>query len=58
METFGISPSKEVGIIKTNIREAILEGTLQNDLEHGVLFMFEEGKKLGLIPLNMPIEKL
>ena len=48
METFGIGPSKEVGVIKVAIREAILENTLQNTLEAGIPFMIAEGQKLGL----------
>ena len=31
METFGIPPSKEIGIIKEEIKEAILEGKIKND---------------------------
>ena len=48
MQTFGISPSKEVGLIKTAIREAILEGDIQNNREEALALMLEEGKKLGL----------
>ncbi len=48
MNTFGISPSKEVGLIKTAIREAILEGEIKNDREEALALMKEEGRKLGL----------
>ncbi len=51
METFGIGPSKEVGIIKTALREAILENTLQNNIEEGMPFLIAEGKKLGLVAI-------
>ncbi len=50
METFGIPPSKEVGIIKMAIREAILDGIIHNDREEAFKLMLEEGKKLGLTP--------
>ena len=52
MQTFGLPPSAEVGTIKTAIREAILEGLITNDLEQGLAFMIEEGKKLGLQPIE------
>ncbi|RVU26447.1 HD domain-containing protein [Sandaracinomonas limnophila] len=50
METFDIGPSKEIGIIKIAIREAILEGIIPNDLEKSWDFMLAEGAKLGLYP--------
>ncbi|MBC8151911.1 MAG: tRNA nucleotidyltransferase, partial [Bacteroidetes bacterium] len=48
METFGLTPSKEVGELKTLIREAILEGTVPNTLEIAYPYLIEEGKKRGL----------
>jgi len=48
MKTFEIKPSKEVGMIKNAIREAILDGNIQNDFEEAKAFMLEEGQKLGL----------
>ncbi len=47
METFGISPCKEVGIIKTSIREAILDGIIENCFEDAYHMMLAEGRKLG-----------
>ena len=48
METFGIPPSKEVGIIKNAIREAILDGVIHNEFDEAYRLMLEEGEKLGL----------
>ncbi|HKK38269.1 MAG TPA: HD domain-containing protein [Cryomorphaceae bacterium] len=50
MITFGIKPSREVGIIKNSIKEAILEGEISNDPEEAKQFMLKEGEKLGLSP--------
>ncbi len=52
MKTFGIGPSKEVGFIKTEIREQILEGQIANTKEAAVNFMLELGKKYGLTPIK------
>ncbi len=48
MKTFDIKPGKEVGIIKNAIREAILEGEVQNNFEEAFRYMLREGEKLGL----------
>jgi putative nucleotidyltransferase with HDIG domain len=48
MATFGIKPSKEIGIIKTAIRESILDGKISNTFEEAYNFMLIEGERLGL----------
>jgi hypothetical protein len=52
METFGIKEGKEVGLIKNQIREAILEGEIKNSREEALVFMFNKGKELGLVAIN------
>lgn len=49
METFNLKPSKEIGIIKETIKEAILEGEIPNDYDAAYKLMLEKGKKIGLI---------
>ena len=51
METFGIRAGKEVGIIKNQIREAILEGEIKNSRLEALQFMINKGKELGLSPV-------
>jgi tRNA nucleotidyltransferase/poly(A) polymerase len=48
METFGVKPSREIGIIKEEIKEAILEGKIRNDYNEAYAMMLELGEKLGL----------
>ena len=51
METFGIKPSREVGVIKNAIKEGILDGDLHNNYEDAKAFMLEKGQELGLKPI-------
>jgi putative nucleotidyltransferase with HDIG domain len=48
MEYFGIPAGKEVGIIKNAIRQAILDGEIENDREQALILMQEKGQNLGL----------
>ncbi|WP_281755647.1 CCA tRNA nucleotidyltransferase [Neptunitalea chrysea] len=48
MKIFNLKPSREIGIIKDAIKEAILEGEISNEYEAAYQFMLEQGKKLGL----------
>jgi len=50
MKTFGIEPCKEIGIIKNAIKEAILEGEIENNYDSALKYMLELGKKLYLKP--------
>ncbi len=48
MSTFNLKPGKTIGIIKENIKEAILEGDIENNYEDAYNLMIKEGEKLGL----------
>ena len=48
MNVFKLKPCNEIGVIKTKIKDAILEGTIENEYEPAYQFMLQLGKDLGL----------
>lgn len=52
METFGIQPSREVGLIKNAVREAILDGVIENNYDSAFGYMLEQGRRIGLEPVQ------
>jgi putative nucleotidyltransferase with HDIG domain len=52
MEIFGIGPSKKVGDLKNMIREAILEGEIENSYDAAYQFMLNKAAGMGLKPVG------
>ena len=49
MAIFNLKPSREIGILKEAVKEAILEGEIPNDYAAAYEFVLKRGAKLGLI---------
>lgn len=52
MEVFGLQPCREIGTLKTSIKDAILDGVIPNEYEAAYNFMMEKAAKMGLKPAN------
>jgi poly(A) polymerase len=52
MEIFGIGPSRKVGDLKNMIREAILEGEIENSIEAASQYMMRKAAEMDLKPVG------
>jgi hypothetical protein len=48
MKAFNLTPCKEIGVIKNQIKEAVLNGDIQNDKTEAYELMVKIGAQLGL----------
>lgn len=51
MQIFNLQPSREIGILKEAIKEAILEGVIANNYDEAFQFMIEKAKGLNLVAI-------
>ncbi len=52
MAIFNLKPSREIGILKEAVKEAILEGEIANEYDAAFEFVLIRGAKLGLKKIN------
>lgn len=52
MEVFGLQPCREVGSLKSAIKDAILDGVVPNEHDAAYEFMLKRAKKMGLEPIR------
>ena len=52
MATFGLQPTREVGVIKNAIKDAILDGVIENDYEQARQYMLKVAAENGLTPVK------
>jgi putative nucleotidyltransferase with HDIG domain len=51
MKLFNISQGREIGILKSTIKNAILDGNIKNNKKEALAFIIKEAKKLNLDPI-------
>lgn len=52
MEMFDIQPSREVGLIKNALKDAVLDGKIENNYDEALTFVKQKGAELGLTLKN------
>ena len=52
MHTFGLEPSRPVGVLKEAIKNAILDGIIPNEHDAAYQFMLSRAQKMGLMPVK------
>jgi len=52
MAMFNLKPSREVGLLKAAIKDAILDGKIPNEYEPAKALLIEEAQKIGLEIIN------
>ena len=54
MQVFNLQPCREIGYLKSAIKDAILDGIIPNEYEAAFKFMLEKAETMGLKPVSLP----
>ena len=52
MEVFNLQPCREIGSLKSSIKDAILDGIIPNEHDAAYAYMLEKAAKMGLTPVK------
>jgi len=52
MATFGLPPSQPVGVIKSAVKDAVIEGIIPNEHDAAREYMLKIGREMGLTHVN------
>ena len=54
MHVFDLQPCREIGSLKSSIKDAILDGVIPNEHDSAFEYMLKKAKDMGLKPVNLP----
>ncbi len=55
MTMFGLKPSREVGVLKQYLKDAVLDNRVENEREPLMVLLMEKARTMGLTPTENPI---
>ena len=58
MQIFALHPCREIGDLKSAIKDAILDGLIPNEHDAAFRFMLKKAEEMGLKPVNLPNNNL
>lgn len=54
MQVFNLQPCREIGSLKSSIKDAILDGAIPNEHDAAFEYMLKKAEQMGLKPVNLP----
>ena len=53
MHVFNLQPCREIGSLKSSIKDAILDGIIANEHDAAFEYMLQKAKQMGLTPVHL-----